>query len=57
MGEVGKTDHPRCACDGWTPQNAAHLMQCPWVGDGVGKSAEEMWQDEKWCEQVLEFIL
>ena len=44
-------------CDGWTPQNEAHLQQYPWVGDGVGRLAEQMWRDGGWCEQVYEFIL
>jgi len=38
LKEMGKVDDPSCVCDGWTPQNAAHLFACPWVGDGVGRS-------------------
>jgi len=26
------------------------------VGDGVGRSAEQIWDDEEWCEKVVEFI-
>jgi len=34
---------PCCVCDGrWTPQNAAHVMRCPWVGDGKGRSPEQL---------------
>jgi len=55
--EIGKTDEPWCICDGWTPQNAAHLQRRPWVGDWKGRSAEKMWRDEKWCEQAMEFIM
>jgi len=57
LKEIGKTDEPWCVCDGWMPQNAAHLQQCPWVADGVGRSTEQMWRDERYCEQVFEFIL
>jgi len=47
----------RVCCDGWRPQNAAHLQRCLWVGDGKGRSTEEIWNDEKWCERVVEFLL
>ena len=60
LTEIGRTDEPWCVCDGWTPQNPAHLQQCPSVGDGKGRSTEhweQMWRDEKWCEQVVEFIM
>jgi len=45
--------------DGWTAQNAAHLMRCPWVRDGKGRTSEILCEDEKWCEApaVAEFIL
>jgi len=39
-----------------TPQNAAHLLDCPWVGDGKGRRADAIWEDEKWCEAVEGFI-
>jgi len=38
-------------CDGWTPQNSAHIQRCQWVGDGKGRSTEQMWHDERWCER------
>jgi len=56
LAEIGKADTPWCVCDRWTPQNAAHLMLCPWVGDGLGRTQEQIWDDEKWCEAVFEFI-
>jgi len=34
LKEMGNVDDPSCICDGWTPQNAAHLYRCPWIGDG-----------------------
>jgi len=42
---------------GWTAQNAAHLMNCSWVGDGKGRKSEMMWEDEKWCEAVAGFLM
>jgi len=56
MWEIGKEERQQCVCDGWTAQNAAHLMQCSWVGDGKGRTSEMVWEDEKWCEAVAEFI-
>jgi len=31
-------------------------MGCPWVGDGRGRTADEIWEDEEWCAAVEEFI-
>ena len=57
LWEIGKSEEQWCVCDRWTPQNAAHLMLCPWVGDGKGRKYEELWQDEEWCEAVAGFLL
>jgi len=51
LWEIGK-----CGCDGWTPQNAAHLMVCPRVGDGKGRQREALWEDEEWCAAVADFL-
>ena len=56
LWEIGRSENPACVCDGWTPQNAAHLRECAWVGDGKGRRAEMMWSDEEWCAAVEEFI-
>jgi len=56
LWEIGKAENPACVCDGWTPQNAAHLRHCPWVGDGKGRTADGMWSDEEWCAEVEDFI-
>jgi len=56
LTEIGKADTPWCVCDRWTPQNAAHLLGCPWVGDGIGRTLGKIWEDEKWCEAVFNFI-
>jgi len=34
-------------------QNAAHLLRCPLVGDGKGRSLEEARQGPEWCSGVL----
>jgi len=57
MRTIGKTEDASCVCDGWTPQNAAHLYQCPWVGDGRGRTRELILKDEKWCEEVARFLM
>ena len=54
---IGKTDNASCVCDGWTPQNAAHLYVCPWVGDGKGRTREQILEDAEWCEDVARFLL
>jgi len=56
LWEIGKSENPACVCDGWTPQNAAHLLDCPWVGDGKGRRTDGIWEDEEWCGAVEDFI-
>ena len=55
--KIGKVDDGSCPCDGWSVQNAVHLLPCPWVGDGTGRKREELWEDEKWCEEVARFVM
>jgi len=57
LKEISKTEDPSCICGGWTPQNAAHLYRCPWIGDGVGRSREQVETDEHWCGEVARFVL
>jgi len=57
MATIGKADRASCVCDGWTPQNAAHLYKCPRVGDGRGRTREEIMKDEEWCESLARFLL
>jgi len=57
LWEIGKAEDPQCLCDGWTAQNVAHLLRCPWVGNGIGRSVEKLWEDGKWCERVFDFLL
>jgi len=42
LWEIAKSEEPWCVCDGWTPQNAAHLLGYPWVGDGKGRTSEQV---------------
>ena len=56
LWEIGKSENPQCVCDGWTAQNAVHLLSCPWVGDGKGRTFDMLWEDEKWCEAVESFV-
>ena len=56
LWEIGKADTQWCVCDRWTPQNAAHLLACIWVGDGKGRTQDSIWEDEEWCEAVFHFI-
>ena len=56
LREIGKVEDGSCVCDEWTPQNAAHLYECPWVGDGKGRRREQLWEDEKWCEDLARFL-
>jgi len=52
--EISRTG---CVCDGWTPQNAAHLHRCPWVGvDGMGRSREHAGGDEEDYAEVARFL-
>jgi len=57
LWEIGKSEEPWCVCDGRTPQNAAHLLGCPWVGDGKRRTSEQVWGDERWCKVVAEFLM
>jgi len=54
LKEIGKVEDASCVCDGWTPQNAAHLYGCPWVGDGAGRTRELAMKDEKLCEAFVD---
>jgi len=57
LKEIGKVEDGSCPCDGWTVQNAAHLLSCPWVGDGKGRTMQMIWSDEKWCEDLARFVM
>ena len=46
MKTIGKAEEASCVYDGWTPQNAAHLYECSWVGDGTGRTRELILEDE-----------
>jgi len=55
MREIGKTEDASCVCNGWTPQNAAHL--CVLLGGGWGgKIGGQARKDAKWCAEVARFV-
>ena len=56
LREIGKTGDASCVCDGWTPQNAAHLYACLWVGGEVGRSKEQARKDAEWYAAVARFV-
>jgi len=45
LWEIGKPEEQWCVCDGRTPQNAAHLLGCPWVGDIRRRTSEIIWEE------------
>jgi len=53
--EIGKSKEPWCECDGRTPQNAAYLLGCPWVGDGKGRTGEQVREDERCARRWRSF--
>jgi len=57
LWEIGRSEERVCVCDGWSSQNAAHLLGCAWVGDGKGRTSEMIWEDEKRCEALAEFLM
>ena len=44
----------RCECG--VAQNAAHLLECPKVGNGRGRVFEQIWRDPEWCRKVVRFL-
>lgn len=37
-------------------QNAAHLLECPRVGDGEGGVVEKLGEGPEWCREVVRFL-
>ena len=38
-------------CEYGVHQHEAHMLRCPEVGDGKGRTLEVAEDDEEWCEQ------
>jgi len=38
------------------PSSAVHLLQCPLVGDGSGRTLEQAEQDSEWCWEAARFL-
>jgi len=51
---IGRAGDSRCECG--TTQNAVHLLRCPLVGDGRGRTLEEAGQDPEWCREVVRHL-
>ena len=51
---IGRSEDDKCGCG--EVQNAAHLLQCPLIGDGKGRSWDECKKDREWCRAVADFL-
>ena len=51
---IGRSAEQQCQCG--ETQNAVHLRRCSLVGDKKGRSLEECWKDQEWCEAVADFM-
>ena len=51
---IGRREDNLCGCG--EVQNAAHLLRCPLIGDGKGRSLEECLEDSEWCKKVADFL-
>ena len=51
---IGRSADQTCRCG--EVQNAVHIRRCPLVGDGKGRSIEEVWKDKEWCGAVVDFL-
>ena len=49
-----RNEDDKCGCG--EVQNAAHLLQCPLIGDGKGRSWDECKKDREWCRAVADFL-
>ncbi|KAF8418750.1 hypothetical protein EV426DRAFT_704571 [Tirmania nivea] len=54
---AGRAEDPLCGlCERGIAQNAAHLLSCPGMADGRGRSWERIWEDAEWCEKLAEAV-
>ena len=51
---IGRREDGKCDCR--EIQNAAHLLHCPLVGDGKGRTREECFNGSEWCKMVADFL-
>ena len=51
---IGRREDDLCDCG--EVQNAVHLLRCPLIGDGRGRSRDDCYKDEEWCNAVEEFL-
>ena len=51
---IGRREDNLCDCG--RIQNAVHLLCCPLIGDGKGRTLEECMEDSEWCRKVADFL-
>ena len=51
---IGRSAEQLCQCG--EIQNATHIRRCHLIGDKKGRSIEECWKDQEWCEAVADFL-
>ena len=51
---IGRREDDLCDCG--EVQNGIHLLHCPLIGDGKGRSLEECMKDSEWCKEVADFL-
>lgn len=51
---IGRRDDALYDCG--STQNAAHLLQCPLIGDREGRTIEECYKDQEWCKEAAIFL-
>ena len=54
--KVGRKDTDRCRCEKGEVQNAVHIRRCMLVGDGKGRTLEEVERDQVFCMAVFSFL-
>ena len=55
LHRIGRTLDNKCICG--DPQNAAHLLGYKLVGDGKGRTREQIEDDQEWCEELYSFLV
>ena len=51
---IGRSAEQLCQCG--EVQNATHLRRCHLIGDKKGRTIEECWKDQEWCDAVADFL-
>lgn len=51
---IGRSQEQECQCG--EIQNAVHLRRCHLIGDGKGRTIEEVMTGSAWCEDLANFL-